>query len=140
MQWMGTSEWLQNVKAVLLQEGFSGTMLQTVKPGQVFGLVRKDDNNVWQIHVRGFDDGSLEAEIEISNDYFEHLDDTFRGEATSELREILDAYHIPYELKGSLPQASVIYPPKQLTPWKPIVTIGAILTFMILLAQQKKRR
>ena len=76
------------------------------------------------MHVRGFNDGRLEAEIEVSRDYFEHLDDDYRRDATLELIQILDAHQIPYEFKGSLPQMEVILlPPKQLTPWKPIAAI-----------------
>ncbi len=137
MEWMGTREWLQMVKEVLIQESFSGTMLQTVKPNQVFGVVKKVDN-VWEMHVRGFSDGSLESEIEISRDYLEHFDDTYRRDATLELTQILDAYSIPYESKGSLPQMSVtLYPPKQLTPWKPLLALTTLAVFLIWLGRQK---
>jgi len=90
------------------------------------------------MHVRGLNDGRLEAEIEISNDYFQHLDDNYRRDATPELLQILDAYQIPYQTRGSLPQMEVILdPPKRLTPWKPVVTIAAIATFLIWLGRQK---
>ena len=91
---MNTSEWLQRVKEVLSLEGFNDTFLQVRQSGQVFGLVKKLDN-IWQMHVRGFNDERLEAEIEVSNDYFEHLDENYRRDATPELRQILDAYQIP---------------------------------------------
>ena len=87
MQWTGTAEWLKNVQAVLFQEGFSVTMLQKIKPGQVFGLIKKLDD-VWEMHIRGFDNGNLEAEIEVSRDYLEHFDDKYRADATSEMTQI----------------------------------------------------
>jgi len=136
MDWMGTNEWLQKVKGVLVQEGFNDTVLQTIKPGQVFGLVRKLDN-VWEMHVRGFNDGRLEAEIEVSRDYFEHLDDDYRRDATLELTQILDTYQIPYRSTGSLPQMGVIlYPPKQLRPWKPVAAILGILGLLYWLSKK----
>jgi len=136
MQWMATNEWLQRIKGALVQEGFSDTILQTVKPGQVFGLIKKLDN-IWEMHVRGFNDGRLEAEIEVSRDYFEHLDDTYRRDATLELMRILDAYQILYQSKGSLPQMEMtLYPPNQLTPWKPVVAIAALIAFLIWLGRQ----
>lgn len=136
MEWMGMDEWLQAVKEVLLQEGFCGTIFQTTKPGQVFGLVRKLDN-VWEMHVRGFSDGLLESEIEISRDYLEHFNDRYRTDATSELTQILDDHQIPYRITGSLPQMRVeLYPPKQLTPWKPIVGVSAVLGFLYWLSRR----
>ncbi len=137
MELMNRNEWLQSVKEELMQEGFSDTILQVPEPGQVFGLVRKQDE-IWQMHVRGFADGRLKSHIEISSDYFEHLNDNYRRDATLELIQILDAHQIPYEFKGSLPQMEVILlPPKQLTPWKPIAAIVGIVVFLILLGRQK---
>jgi hypothetical protein len=137
MQQENISEWLERVKEILIQEGYRDTKLQTIKQGQVFGLVKKVDS-VWEMHVRGFKDGRLEAEIEISRDYFEHLDDRYRRDATPELTQILDAHQIPYQTKGELPQMEVILnPPEKLTPWKPIVAIVAVTAFLIWLGRQK---
>lgn len=136
MQLVNRNEWLQNVKEVLMQEGFSGTILQVIEPGQVFGLVRKQDE-IWEMHVRGFADGRLEAEIEISRDYFEHLNDNYRRDATLELIQILKAYQVPYQTKGTLPEMQVtLHPPKQLTPWKPIATLVGVVVFLIWLGRQ----
>ena len=133
-------DWLQVVKEVLIQEGFQDTILQLRKPGQVFGLIKKLDNT-WEIHVRGFEDGRLESEIEISRDYFEHFSDEYRTEATSELTQILDAYQIPYKIIGSPSSSTVaLYPPKALTPWKPIAAIGGIVAFFGFLIWLGKKR
>ena len=87
--------------------------------------------------LRGFDDGRLEAEIEVSRDYFEHLNDNYRRDATPELLQILHAYQIPYQSKGSLPQMEVMLcPPQQVTSWKPVVAIFGLAAFLIWLGQQ----
>ena len=133
---MSTSEWLewlQEVKGALTQEGFRDTSFQTIKPGQVFGLVRKL-NEVWEMHVRGFVDGRLESEIEVSRDYIEHLNDNHRRDATPELRQILDTHHIPYHFPGIRSQMeSILSLPRQVTPWKPVlVAILGLLGLFIL--------
>ena len=132
MDWISTNEWLEEVRGALVQEGFRNTAFQDVKRGQVFGLVGKLDN-VWEMHVRGFVDGTLESEIEVSRDYLEHLNDNYRQDATPELIQILNAYHIHYRPKRSLPQLDLMLePPKRLTPWKPaLVAILILLIFYI---------
>ena len=131
------SVWLKRVENALRSEGFKDTLLQIWKEGQVFGLVKKIDN-VWEMHVRGFKDGHLEAEIEISRDYIEHLDDRFRRSAISELTEILDKYNIPYKVVGNLKIESKLEPPSTLTPWKPIVTLIIIVGILAWIAGSKK--
>jgi hypothetical protein len=138
------AECLEMVKDALVQEGFRDTILQVTKPGQVFGLVRRWDG-IWQMHVRGFDDGELESEIEIAADYLEHLDDTFRRDATAELKEILAAYQMPCKIEGDITHSKISLPyPEQLTPWKPIVwkpivMISAIGGLLYALTSQKKK-
>ena len=128
-------EYLQDVQETLMQEGFKATALQTIKPGQVFGLVRKQEN-VWQMHVRGFTDGSLASEIEIANDYFEHWDNNYRRDATNELIEILESYGIPYHSSGSFPHMEFyLEPPPKLTPWKPVVACLTLAGFLIWLGR-----
>jgi len=130
-------EWLNMVKEVLTQEGFRDTILQVVKPGQVFGLIRKE-GDVWEMHVRGFDDGRLESEIEISRDYFEHQDDRYRREATADLKQILDAYQVPCGIQGDISHSNLVLPyPKSVTPWKPVVAVTAIVGFLIWLTSRK---
>lgn len=64
---------LKGCKAVLLAEGFKRDPLrQARKPGQVWGVVRQEPDDM-QIHVRAFKDGRLETEHELSNRYVQHL-------------------------------------------------------------------
>jgi len=64
--------YLDRAKEVLIKEGFRDTPLQIWKPEQVFGLVKPLDD-VYEIHVRGYQDGTLDAEIEVPREYLEHL-------------------------------------------------------------------
>lgn len=110
-------EWLEEVKEVLLKEDFEFTPFQDIKPGQTFGLV-KDLNEKEQMHVRGFKDGHLESEIEISRYFLEHSH-TSRP-AGEELSEILDKHGIDYEEEKKLknPGETGRELPTTLTDWR----------------------
>jgi len=128
---------LKQVKQILRKEGFEDTLLQVVKPGQVFGLVKKLDHP-WEMHVRGFEDGHLEAEIEISRDYLEHLDDRYRTSAAEKLGEILSNYGIPYEIKSDGSGVNLkLETPETLTPWKPIALVIGLLGIMYVLSKRE---
>lgn len=128
-----TRRWLEDVKQALLDAGYGDTLLQIGKPGQVFGLV-KDVGEYWQYHIRGFEDGHLESEFEISRHYLEHPD-TSRP-ATAELRKILDERGIPYSWEGQLEAPIQIgtEPPGTLTDWRPLLVIGVALAAGIAVA------
>jgi len=131
---------LESVRQVLLAEGFKDTMLQIVKPGQVFGLVKRL-SDVWEMHVRGFEDGALESEIEVFREYFEHLDDRYRKDATSELLSILEQRRLPYKVTGTLPDMEVrLQVPESVTPWKPVAVLGALLGIVTLLGYLSRKR
>jgi len=109
-------EWLEEVRRALLEEGFSFTEFQHVKSGQYFGLV-KDLPKGLQMHVRGFSDGRLEAEIEVSRFYLEHP--LHKRPAARELARILKKHGIPYAeeptLRFPLPVRRM---PKSRTDWR----------------------
>jgi len=64
---------MDHVKQILLQEGFHDVgILQKRKEGQIFGLAKPLDENL-EIHVRGYDDNTLDAEIELSREFLEHV-------------------------------------------------------------------
>lgn len=125
--------WLESVEHALLSEGFNPTALQIVKPGQVFGLV-KDLGDIWQMHVRGFEDGHLESEIEISRYYLEHPG-TSRP-ATEELCGILNRHNITYEWEGQLraPVRVRTEPPGTLTDWRPLLAMGVLIAAAVAIA------
>lgn len=137
MNKLDKDQWLEKAKGVLVQESFQHTPLQVVKSGQVFGLVKKV-GDIWEMHVRGFDDGRLESEIEVSRDYLEHFDDRYRRDATPELKKILDAQQMPYRIEGDITHLTVVLPyPESVTAWKPIVAIAGIVALLIWLGRQR---
>jgi hypothetical protein len=85
--------YLDRVKDVLVREGFRDALLQVWKPGQVFGLVKPLDD-VNEVHVRDYQDGTLDAEIEVLREYLEHL---IYGSCPYDhyLMEILKRHNIP---------------------------------------------
>lgn len=87
--------WLKAVKAVLLAEGFKRDPKQFRKPGQEWGLVRQEPDDL-QIHVRAFADGRLESEVELSNRYVQHYW-SHRRNAHPEVTEILARNGFPTE-------------------------------------------
>jgi hypothetical protein len=116
---------LDCVKDVLVREGFRGTPLQVWKPGQVFGLVKPLDD-VYEVHVRGYQDGTLDAEIEVSREYLEHL---IYGSSPYDhyLLEILKRHNIPHKVVKPIESAQKPPKPATLTPWKPLLLIGAVV-------------
>lgn len=121
---------LTRVEEILEAEGFIDPgILQNHKDGQIFGLV-KDLDETWQMHVRGYKGGGLEAEIEVSRWHLEHLQDgpTIRRPACQELRGILDRYGIYYTTNSTLSyQNETLQTPATLTDWRPLATILGIV-------------
>ena len=123
-------EILEKVKKALLDEGFEDTCLQIEKPNQAFGLIKKLISP-WELHIRGFFDGTMLSEIEISREYLEHLNDRYRFFAVKELIDILDRYKVPYRLIGKKPQAiqlEEVEIPETLTLWEPIFRNNGLFT------------
>lgn len=116
---------LNVIKELLLQEGFYDPgILQCWKEGQVFGLV-KSLNDFLEIHVRGYRDDTLEAEVELSREYLEHPHEvrSFYGF----LIEILRKHQVPFTtVKPIPPDPNYISIPKNLTRWKPLAFLAAV--------------
>ena len=85
--------WLMSAKSVLLAEGFKRDLKQFRKPGQMWGVIRQEPDDM-QIHVRAFGDGRLESEVELSNKYVQHLW-SHRRNAHAEVSEILAKHGMP---------------------------------------------
>lgn len=90
---MDTQAWLKASKGALLAAGFHRSARQLHKPGQVWGLIRQEPEDM-QFHVRGYKDGRLEAEMELSNKYVQHLWSQ-RSNAALALMDILEAAGLP---------------------------------------------
>ncbi|HWQ17290.1 MAG TPA: hypothetical protein VNL13_05615 [Sulfolobales archaeon] len=93
----------------------------------------KSLNEYIEVHVRGYKDNTLDAEVELSREYLEHPYDVkpYYGY----LINILRKYNIPFKALGPLPpDPSYISVPKTLTRWKPlalIIGIFALAAFVI---------
>lgn len=117
---------IADVKRVLLTEGFTDpSPLQVWKPGQVFGLTRSINDKL-EMHVRGYDDGSLDSEVELSREYLEHPFDC--RPLLGPLLEILSRHGIPFHATRPLPEnPRVVSMPERLTPWKPLAVLGGLV-------------
>ena len=119
---ISAAAWLDTVARALSAEGFCDTAWQLVPEGQVWGQV-KDLDDGWQWHVRGFEDGRLESEIEVQRWYVEHLSHPSRP-AIDELTALLDRHGISYAVVGTETQTVSIPPPPQaLRDWVSLAII-----------------
>jgi sulfiredoxin len=98
---------------IFKRTGFADPIFQQWKPGQRFGLTRPL-SSLLEWHIRGFADGMLDSEVEISRNRLQHL--TARpGSYFSPLLRILDRIQIPFSVVGKvLPDAAYVYLPELL--------------------------
>jgi len=117
---------LTTIKKLLLEEGFYDTgILQSWKEGQVFGLA-KPLENLLEVHIRGYLNNTLDAEVELSREYLGHPYEVrpFYGY----LINILRKYHIPFEIIRPLPPyPQYVLVPKNLTKWKSLIFLIGIV-------------
>lgn len=86
---------------ILQRTGFTNPILQERKKGQRFGLSRPL-SSLLEWHVRGFADGMLDSEVEISRNWLQHLA-ARSGSYFSPLLRILDRSGIPFSMVGNVP-------------------------------------
>jgi hypothetical protein len=125
-----TRDWLSRVAEALTEDGYHHSVLQVFSPGQVFGLVKPIDS-MWEYHVRGFVDGRLEGEIELSRDYFQHLSNDYRADAAAHLVELLDAAGIDWMTHEPLPEMVVPPLPEQPVSWKHLVLLSPVFQALL---------
>jgi hypothetical protein len=96
--------------AALRRVGFADPIFQEWGIGQRFGVARPV-TNLLEWHVRGFADGSLDSEVEISRKRLQHLASK-PGPYYSHLLRILRSNRIPFWVGSSIPSdATQIYLP-----------------------------
>ncbi len=117
-----------NVRSVyerLRREGFKDVRLVKRK-GERFDLTKKL-RKPWELHIRIYDDGFAECEVEVEREYVEHLG---KGrvfviyEIYDYIKEEKMIFYRPKErwITEILENYVVrLDPPKTLTPWKPIL-------------------
>jgi hypothetical protein len=99
------------VAAILQRTGFTDPIFQEWKTGQRFGLSRSL-SSLLEWHVRGFADGMLNSEVEISRKWLQHVA-ARPGLYYSPLVRILDTVGVPFSLVGRiLPDAACVYLPE----------------------------
>ncbi|MFX1404615.1 MAG: hypothetical protein ACFE9D_09125 [Promethearchaeota archaeon] len=122
-------ELVPRLKGALKRRGFYDPgVLQLYKRGQAFGLVRRVDK-ILEMHIRGFKDGLIEAEIEISRDYFEHLGPNSCRSAQSELESILKEEGISFTSSSSSGETDRVEIPSKLTEWRKVLGLTALGIF-----------
>jgi hypothetical protein len=105
------SEYFPLLVMTLQQMGFREPIFQERKTGQRFGLSRSI-SNLLQWHVRGFADGTLDSEVEISRKLLQHIASR-PGPYYSPLLRMLDKIGIPFSVVGRiLPDATYVYLPE----------------------------
>ena len=95
----------------LQRAGFADPIFQEWKSGQRFGMSRPV-SSLLEWHVRGFVDGMLDSEVEISRNWLQHIA-ARSGSYYSPLLGILDRIGIPFSVVGRiLPDAAYVYLPE----------------------------
>lgn len=115
---------MRKLKEILEGEGFQEAPLQIWKDGQAFGLVKKL-NGDFELHVRGFEDFTIESEVEVSREYLEHF--LYREPCYGPILRILSKHEVAYNVIKPLPRDPDTLPAlKTKTPWALLVALGLV--------------
>jgi hypothetical protein len=123
-------------EAQLLQalsaEGFTAAV-PSINKGEKYGLSKKLENDL-EWHTRAYvtsDVILLESEIELSRDYFEHLNTQSRPYYEA-LGRLLREWGIPFwQVRSVPPDPELLLLPTSRTPWKPLAIVAG-LVFLVL--------
>jgi len=77
----------------LLNNGFFNPIQEN--HGQTFGLATNIDKTL-QFHIKTMPNGKIEAEVEPQIKYIEHLNQNYSSPAHFQVKQVLDAFKIPY--------------------------------------------
>jgi hypothetical protein len=113
--------------------------LESLEGELVFGLI-KPLNELVEVHVRGYEDGTLDAEVELSREYLEHL---WYGSKPyyGYLIDILKRYNIPFSIvKPIPPDPMYIEVPQNPIKWKPLLILAVLFFGLYLLSTSESRR
>lgn len=132
------------IRDILEREGFVDSPLQ-LDEGQFWGLIKDDFPQAGlQLHVRAFYlSGKLlfRAHTEPTRFSLEHIPERFRsyGEGTRIFMETMKQYGIEINYEGNILDLYVTPErPKTFTPWVPIVIVGGIVLFFIIMGSPPK--
>jgi len=131
-------------RAILQEEGFVDSPWQ-LDEGQLWGLIKDDfPEEKVQLHVRAFyTSGTLRfrAHTEPIRFGLEHILERFRSyrEGTRLFMEIMKQYGIEINYQGDILDLYVKPErPKTFTPWVPMVVVGSIVAFFVVVASLAK--
>jgi hypothetical protein len=125
---------LEDVFNALKNSGFKDVGVEFYK-GEKYSLSMKI-YNIWELHVRIYEDGFIDSHFEVSRDYFEHL----QYPTIPSIYEVFDFYRTAYNKLHIFDNVAkkwikeirnhylvTLNSPRSLSPWEPIVvTVGAL--------------
>jgi len=104
-------EYIPRLALTLRRIGFADPFFQEWRIGQRFGLSRPL-TSILEWHVRGFADGALDSEVEISRERLEHLA-ARPGSYYRPLLTILRSHSIPFRATARIPpDTTYVYLPE----------------------------
>jgi len=133
--------WTPDIESVyrylVEKQGFE-TAFPSITKGERYSLRRVLDD-VWELHVRLYADGFIDAEVEVRREFMEHLTPRRLNvvyEAFEFYRGIYDKLHILYVPSREWIIKAIdhflirLREPDTLTPWKPIV-LGIVVVGLL---------
>lgn len=104
-------EYIPRLAVILRRMGFWNPFFQEWRVGQRFGLSRPL-TTLLEWHVRGFADGTVDSEVEISRERLEHVA-ARPGSYYWPLLKVLRSHSIPFWASGRIPpDARYVYLPE----------------------------
>lgn len=124
------------------------TAVPAVPKGEKYSL-RKTIDDTWELHLRLYSNGFIDAEVEVRREYIEHLTSGQRlnvvYEAYDSYKDIYDKLHLWYAPSRSWVTSIIdnfsveLQEPSRLIPWKPIV-LGVVAGILVTYKLLKPRR
>ncbi len=137
---------IETVVSALKSSGFKEVSLEFTK-GEKYSLSMKI-YNIWELHVRIYQDGFIDGHFEVSRDYLEHL----RYPTIPSIYEVFDFYRIAYDKLHIFDSVAgkwikevrthylvTLNPPRSLTPWEPIAIVAGALSAVGIIAYALSR-
>jgi len=135
---------INDLESIFRAEGFRDPGLlgafQERKTGQKFGLI-KPVNDKLEIHIRGYEDLTIDSEIELRRKYLQHLD-AKSYPCYKQIIEILRRHNLRFKCIEPLPddpEIKAIAVPKETTEWGPIVEEKIVSALAFLKVKDDKK-
>lgn len=139
--------WVPDVEGVYKylteKQGFE-VAIPSIPKGEKYSL-KRTLSDIWELHMRLYRDGFIDAEVEVRREFVEHLTPRRLNviyEAFEYYRDIYDKLHVWYVSSHGWITSVIehfqvkLREPKTLTPWKPIV-LGIVATGLFTYALSK---